>query len=385
MHSPLQRIIKLQTVLFALAVAIGGIALMVFDDQLQRTPALQWLGFVSWSGIGDTLITLALVGIVFDYLINKDKEARDTERLRSVLQESAPAIRDAVIDGFAFGHDDLSRVSNPETLDNVIRNSLALRLGDKSFAEEVYNDIRDQAVKAPERWHDARVEVQLSPLATPTGTAEGSASANGDPESLYVVTVRWEYTVVPRFHTRRFVCISDKDEYRDLIEEYDGTSAWYFTPKGGVDANSKEAFEVVQFAVNGEERPIRRTERKGGQVYTVGIGTAAGDESPVNLSYTYRTVTAERGHLLYIDIEQPTRGIEVDLDYGDCDIERVSVLDLIASSKSTRVERTPVSVPERSVRVSFDGWAFPRNGVGFVWISHRKAIRQLERPTATSN
>lgn len=80
-------------------------------------------------------------------------------------------------------------------------------------------------------------------------------------------------------------------------------------------------------------------------------------------------MTAERGHLLYIDIEQPTRGIEVELDYDDCDMERVSVLNLIASSRVTRVERTPASVPGRSVRVTFDGWAFPRSGVGFVWVS----------------
>ncbi|WP_100513887.1 hypothetical protein [Mycobacteroides abscessus] len=47
----------------------------------------------------------------------------------------------------------------------------------------------------------------------------------------------------------------------------------------------------------------------------------------------------------------------------------ISVLDLIVSSRTIRVERTPTSVSERSVRVSFDGWAFPRSGVGFVWVT----------------
>lgn len=365
MANPLQRIIKLQTIVLALIVAIGGIALMALDRQIDATPSLQWLGFISWAGIGDTLIVLALVGILFDYMTNKDKEAHDTERLRRVVRESTPDIRDAVIEAFAFGHDDLARVSNPETLDKVIRNSLALRLGDKSFAEEVYQDVRDQAVRAPERWHDARVEIHLSPMETGTGPLAG-----GRTEPLYIVTVRWEYTAIPRFHTRRFACVSDKDEYRDLTEQYDGTSAWYFTLKGGINASSREAFEVVQFAVNGEERPVRRAERKSGQTYTASLGTPADDDAPVRLSYTYRTVTAERGHLLYIDIEQPTRGVEVELDYGDCDIERVSVLDLIASSRSTWVERTPATVPGKSVRVSFDGWAFPRSGIGFVWVNN---------------
>ena len=368
MHDPLQRIIKLQTIVAAIVVAAVGLALMVFDRHVGSSTELHWLRFFPWSEVGGTLLVAAILGLGLDYFTNKDKEAADTERLRHVLAESAPAIRDAVIDGFAFGKDDLSRVSNPETLDNVIRNSLALRLGDKDFATEVYNDVRDQAVRAPERWLDARVQIQLSPLGAPSGTAKGGAGAPDHSEPLFVVTVRWEYTVIPRFHTRHFACVSDKDEYRDLVDEYDGTSAWYFTPKGGIDATTRDAFEVVQFTVDGEERAVRRAEKKTGQVYTVSLGADTKTDQPVRLSYTYRTVTAERGHLLYIDIEQPTRGIEVELDYSDCDIERVSVLDLIASSRSTRVERTPTSVPARLVRVAFDGWAFPRSGVGFVWV-----------------
>lgn len=367
MHDPLQRIIKLQTIVAAVILAAVGVALMTFDGQVGTTPNLAWLDLFPWSEVGGTLFVAAVLGLGIDYFTNKDKEAHDTERLRRVLNESAPAIRDAVIDGFAFGNEDLARVANPETLDNVIRNSLALRLGDRTFADEVYTDIRDQAVRASERWHDAKVEVQLSPLDPSESAAPRSHPTSGDP--LFVVTVRWEYTVVPRHHTRRFACVSDRDEYRDLMQEFDGTSAWYFAAKNGIDADSRDAFEVVQFSVNGEERTIRRAVRKSGQIYSVGLGTNPNDETPVTISYTYRTVTARRGHLLYVDIEQPTRGMEVELDYGDCPIERVSVLDLIASSRATRVERTPETVPGKSVRVSFDGWAFPRSGVGFVWVT----------------
>lgn len=130
MHDPLQRIIKLQTIVAAIIAASIGIALMIFDQQASQSPDMQWLGFFPWSEVGGTLLVAAVLGLGLDYFTNKDKEAADTERLRRVLQESAPAMRDAVIDGFAFGHDDLARVSNPDVLDNVVRNSLALRIGD---------------------------------------------------------------------------------------------------------------------------------------------------------------------------------------------------------------------------------------------------------------
>lgn len=67
-----------------------------------------------------------------------------------------------MIQGFAFEPQDLARVSTPEVLDQIIENSLALRLGDETFAAEVYDDIRDQAVRASEQWHDARISIGLS-------------------------------------------------------------------------------------------------------------------------------------------------------------------------------------------------------------------------------
>jgi len=132
--------------------------------------------------------------------------------------------------------------------------------------------------------------------------------------------------------------------------------------------NHKNAFELLQFTIDGNERSIRRSAHKTGQTYSVTIGDdAIRDAKPVRVSYLYRTITPQSGHLLYFDIEQPTRNISVDFDYSASGISHVSVLDLVASSKKTRVERLPKTVPGKSVSVDFDGWAFPRTGFAFVW------------------
>ncbi|SKD26623.1 Uncharacterised protein [Mycobacteroides abscessus subsp. massiliense] len=55
----------------------------------------------------------------------------------------------------------------------------------------------------------------------------------------------------------------------------------------------------------------------------------------------------------------------------------IRVLELIVSSRTIRVERTPPSVPERFVRVPFDGWAFPRSGVGFAWVTTSRDAKPL--------
>ena len=86
-------------------------------------------------------------------------------------------------------------------------------------------------------------------------------------------------------------------------------------------------------------------------------------------------MTAADGHLLRLRVDQPTRGLAIELDYGDTDIRNVSVVDFIASSEQTRVSHSPHAVPAKSVGVEFDGWVFPRSGVAFVWTTDEDRSR----------
>lgn len=354
--SPLQRIYRLKVTIVALLSLGLGIGLQVLA--LHSRDIAPWLNFLPLSEIGGTLFAAGLFGIAWDYFDGKDKEGREDERIRRLLTEAAPDFRDAVVRGFSVESDDLKRVATPELLDSIAGNVLALRLGDRTFAEEVYADIRDQAIRAPERWHDVDVQIRLSSI--------DERNAVGVPR--FVVTVKWEYTVIPTHETQRFACVSDKEEFRDLVTDIPTTLAWFMTPASGFDAADKESYELVQYAVDSEPRSIRRTARKTGQTYSVRLGREVVEAAkPVRISFTYRTVTAQSGHLLHFDIVQPTKGLSVTLDYGDTDISQIKVLDLIASSKHARVERTPASVPGKSVNVDFDWWVFPRTGVAFVW------------------
>ena len=68
----------------------------------------------------------------------------------------------AVVAGFAIHPEDLRRGATPELLDDIAVNVTALRLGDEQLAREIYRDIRDQAIRAAERWYDVAVRVRLS-------------------------------------------------------------------------------------------------------------------------------------------------------------------------------------------------------------------------------
>ena len=89
------------------------------------------------------------------------------------------------------------------------------------------------------------------------------------------------------------------------------------------------------------------------------------------ISYTYRVLIQQQGHLLHLDISRQTKGLRVELAYGGCHIRRVNVVDYIAS-RQPGLTRPPPSEPTPSVALHFDGWILPKAGVAFVWVLERE-------------
>ncbi|MEN4475723.1 hypothetical protein [Mycolicibacterium cosmeticum] len=371
MRDPNQRLVRLKVAFIAVVLAGVGFGLMVFDNYLNTTQPRSVFAFLPFGELGGGLFITGVASIWIDKWVSGDQNATLEKLLEKVLVRVlgrlAPSLRDAVIQAFADNVDNLSVVATPEFLDRLARNALTLRLGDRTFAEDIYEDVRDQAIAAAERWHDTTISLDLSPLSTDRGAESGTTTP------LFVLTARYEYRVKPVNHVRRFTAVSDMDDYRGIMADPGETSAWYINPATGLTGQDKAAFELVQFSVDGEERSIRRTVRAGSQTYSVTVGKDIVDAGQfVTVAYTYRTVLRQSGHMLYVDVEQPSKGLDVALDYGDCGIAEMRLIPFIASSQKVRNHQTPDSVPERSAGIGFDGWVFPRSGVVAVWILNRE-------------
>lgn len=359
MNRLLDQLYKTKLRLAGLVTTLLGIALIVVSHRAETIPVLTWL--VGWptGEVGSALLSAGVIAVIFEYYARKETAARTNEQLRHAIRQEAPAIRDVVLDSFAFEPETMRSIASDETLDKIATNAITLRLGDAELARDAYDDLRKQVIRSPERWRNVDVSVSLSPWEG--GPAEGK-------DSMFVATIRWEYEVKPTESTLRFVSTSDQAEYRELLRDPTVAGQWMFEKVGALDASSHDTFELVQLAVDGKERPVRRTVRRGTQVYTAALGKAATTDNEVTISYTYRILVQRHGHLLYLDLPRPTKGMHVQLNYGLADIWYVNVLDYFASPSSSRVERSPSSAPARTVDVSFDGWVFPRAGVAFVWV-----------------
>jgi hypothetical protein len=126
------------------------------------------------------------------------------------VRREAPVIRDSMLNSFGFSPATLKDVASPEALDRITTNALGLRLGDPALAADVYRDVRNQVIRAPERWHDVNVSVDLAPLTTEPATGAGS---------MLVATVRWQYRVRLASETIRFARVGDLTEYRELMRD----------------------------------------------------------------------------------------------------------------------------------------------------------------------
>lgn len=354
---PLAQIYRLKLILVGVCLAFGGILLSVFADWLDEAFSLSSLMLAAIRGLADVMLVAGAIGIVVDFITGRAKEKADREIYREEQKELIPTYVDSVLEAFAASPEKLERVASPQLLDSLASNALSLRLGDERFAHEIYKDIRDQAIRSVERWHDVEVRIRLS------GIPE--RSTGGAP--LFDVTVEWEYTTIPAGAVRRFVCVSDREAYNDLLFDIPATLPWLMTPRPGLDASSRDCFEVLELTVDGRVQPIRRTARKSEQTYTVHLDESARSGDPVRIRQVSRIVTPQSGHRLYFELPQPARNFSLVLDYSDTKIAQLAVSESIASSRPLQVMRSPEAASGKSISVNAPGWMLPKTGMTFTW------------------
>lgn len=358
-HSLHTRLRKAKAAFLATSLTLSGILLMMLNGWLSplHLGDWRWLHSLPIGELGGTLFGAGLLGTLFEYSFRKDQEEATVNQFREIIKEQAPAMRDAVIEGFAIHPDDLKRVANPELLDTIASNVMALRLGDEQFAREIYADIRDQAIRAAERWHDVEVRVRLSSAL--------ERSTPGTP--LFSVTVEWEYTTIPSGSIRRFACVSDRDEYNELREDIPATSAWMLAQRTGMDASKREVYELLELTVDGRQQTIRRTARKTSQIYTVRLDREARQGRPVRIRQVFRTVTPKWGHRLFFELPQPGRNLSLTMDYTNTDIAEMRVSDTVALARPVQVTRSAPQVADKVITVHADGWLMLKSGMAFTW------------------
>ncbi|MEU8944230.1 hypothetical protein [Streptomyces sp. NPDC048489] len=362
MRSPLERLYRTKLTLFGTVLVAVGAALMV-AGHWPSPPA--WFSYVPILEAGSTVLIAGVFSVVLTYIDQQDNEARTTEHLRNVLEDGAPAMRDAVLDGFAAAPDTLTHLA-PQQLDSIVENALAVRLGDTELAADAARDMREQIIGAKQRWYDAHVSIALAPWTD--GPAEG-------PGSMFVATLNWQCCITPTTPVLRFSVTSDDETFRDDSSDPATTGAYFFQKRDylSVSASSREAFQVLDASVNGEPLKLRRSERKDSQTYTANLGEHFESGKAVTLTYSIRLLVQQNGHMLHVDLAQPTKNFAAELWYQrECGIRKVNVVDYLSGPRESRITATAATEASPNVTVAQEGWTWPKAGVSFVWVLERE-------------
>lgn len=185
---------------------------------------------------------------------------------------------------------------------------------------------------------------------------------------LFDVTVEWQYTTVLSHSVRRFACVSNREEFNELVTDTPSTSTWFMTPRPGMDASSRDSFELLSFSVDGQARDIHRSGRKTGQTFSATIGdkiVSAGQ--PARIRHVYRVVTPASGHRLFVTLEQPARDFELTVDYTAAGIANLAISETVASRTAAEVSRLPDRAPGREASIRVPGWLLPKAGFVVTW------------------
>lgn len=119
------RLRKTKAALLAVALTLSGILLIMLNGWLvgMDLGSWNWIHALPLAELGGTLFGAGLLGTLFEYSFRKDQEEATVEQFRAIIKEQAPAMRDAVIEGFAIHPEDLKRVANPDLLDDIASNA----------------------------------------------------------------------------------------------------------------------------------------------------------------------------------------------------------------------------------------------------------------------
>ena len=361
--------------MLAVSFTLIGILLIMLNAWL-ATLSLgdwSWLRHLPLDEVGGPLLGAGLVSTVLDYSYRRDQEDVAIQRTQQAIVDLSPAkLWSVLCEGLTRHPAELARLTTPERLDDAAAAIMAQRLGDEQFAREIYADIRDQAIRAAERWYDVEARVRLS-------TAVERSTA-GTP--LLDVTVEWEYTTVPSGGERCFACVSDRAAYNALRGDIPATSTWFMAPRPGMDARSQESYELLELTVDGRPQPTRRTVQATGQTYRVQLDDAAQSGKPVRIRQIFRTSTPAWGHRLFFELPQPARNMSLAVDYTNTPIADIRVSDTVATFQPSQLVRTPEAAVGKVISLSARGWLLPKTGFAVTWTLESELPHDVEHREA---
>jgi hypothetical protein len=360
----------INNLLWALA-ALGIILLVLahFASHLQKDWA--WVRSIPLNDLGIAALTACFVGLVFERLSRREADAQSQERIRQIIQPMFENLDERVakrqlIDASLF-RDALHDVAH-QVIDERLVDLLEVRLNDRSLAQDAAKTMLMQLLTYPQRHIDYRLTATLTleehvdpvPIATSTSTL------------FYLAFIELHYMTTALQRDRLvFIRVPTIADYNALLKDDMFEHRWVEEDHVENPISDPAGFSLEYAEVGGIALEIAEENNTHGRCL---VGTDPSGRvsamlgKPATIRYKYRVRVQRIGHLLMFNVQAPTRGVTIELDYAGTDIRHMNVYDFFDSPAKPTIRYLPTQTQAHRIEVRLDEWVFPKSGVVFGWV-----------------
>lgn len=353
--------LKLWRVLLTLILAsIVFYAISIWLMGTYVPPFLTFLRVIPWASLATTSFGVAIISLIYEWIVRNETDQKLDEVLTQHFQDQANAINTQIPRAMLTTPDVMRSVLDADVIDDVIRTSLEIRLGDSQLAKEAYDSFLAHLLSHEERRSNYRCNIYLA-----------ATKSNDLPDEItqryYDGFIDVRYDSELQKEAFRFTCVATMEEYNNLLKDPNWELRWIAEPTK--DFSKEVAFDVESVHVGGLALNIRREEANGKYVIVADhLELHSMQGQVVTIYYRYKVKIKKRGHLLMIHMPCPTHNVVVELDYAHTDINFVNVLDFFVSQKKPTIRYIPSLKKHHRIEVEVNDWVFPKGGVVFVWV-----------------
>jgi hypothetical protein len=321
-----------------------------------------WISWVPFKALADACFTAVIIGFTYEWLVRKESEGALAEIFVNKLNEHRKAIIDAIPTALLTDKSIIRQTFSKEKIEDVIRTTLQVRLGDILGDQLFYGFLR-KTVAYEELWENYRFKATLELL---------TDSKNSLPvrQKYYQAYVDVRYETILKRTSFRFVCVPNVEEYNQLLRDASYQVRWIFPPGKDLPEINEMVFGVSKMNVDGVNLSIRKENRSDGRFVLICENPDLESKlnAAVTISYRYAVKIKKRGHLLTSFVPYPTKGVTIELDFAKTDIHVVNVFDYFVSNQNPIIRYMPSEHNPHRIEVELNEWVFPKGGVVFVWV-----------------
>jgi len=245
-------------------------------------------------------------------------------------------------------------------IDKIIRSCFQTRAHTPEYGDAIYYEMFETLFGKENRQLELRTgfryDIEVSEFADEEQNAD----------DYFRVTTHIEYSKTLKNDVFFIGCAMNN---RQLSELFDDEQCEYRWLLGTRDLNIKESdFRVEGVRVDGYEVPILKSENtsRGYEVWCGGEAIRDKLNRPVKIEIEIMTKKFKSNNIFSVYMVYPTRGIEINFNYGGTRLQNVREVSFFAGKHPYPEIREEKG---QSIRIAIDEneWIFPNSGVTFIW------------------